>query len=130
MTYRGVTKTGEVVEGDKFRTKCTDKPDIYHILIESREVDLTERYEEVYPESLALSTGITDKNGKMIYGSIEVNGNMSKGGDVVKIDNCTEYPVIYENCSFGFYQVNCEFSTVCDWGCRIEIIGSQWKGRK
>ena len=44
--FRGVTPDGKVVEGDKFKTKCNDKPDKYHILIESREVDLTEMYEE------------------------------------------------------------------------------------
>jgi len=41
---------------------------------------------EIHPESLAMSTGLIDKNGKEIFGSIEVDGVMSKGGSVVKSD--------------------------------------------
>ena len=40
---------------------------------------------EVTLESLAQKTGLTDKNGKDIYGSILVDGAMSEGGDLVSI---------------------------------------------
>lgn len=39
---------------------------------------------EVLPSSLAMSTGIDDKNGLPIYGSFEVDGVMSKGGSGVE----------------------------------------------
>ena len=44
-------------------------------------------YVEIIPESLAQATDQTDKNGKIIFGSIEYEpGKMSMGGDIV------EYP--------------------------------------
>ncbi len=39
---------------------------------------------EVIPSTVAQSTGLKDKNKVKIYGSIEINGKMSKGGDIVK----------------------------------------------
>ncbi len=41
-------------------------------------------YVEVIPESLAMETGVKDKNSKMIFGSIVVDGKMSEGGDDVR----------------------------------------------
>lgn len=43
---------------------------------------------EIDPTTLAMSTGVTDKNGTMIFGSVPVDGEMSKGGDIVQ---CTGY---------------------------------------
>ena len=40
---------------------------------------------EVTPTSVGQSTGLKDKKGKEIYGSIEIDGKMSKGGDIVKV---------------------------------------------
>lgn len=44
---------------------------------------------EIDPNTLAMATGQTDKNGTMIFGSVPVDGmGMSKGGDVL---NCLTY---------------------------------------
>lgn len=37
---------------------------------------------EILPSSVGMSTGLKDKNGKEIFGSIPINGEMSKGGDI------------------------------------------------
>ena len=39
---------------------------------------------EVIPKTVGMSTGLKDKNDKEIYGSIKIDGKMSKGGDIVK----------------------------------------------
>jgi len=41
--------------------------------------------EEIDPTTLAMATGQTDKNGTMIFGSVPVDGVMSRGGDVVRM---------------------------------------------
>ncbi len=40
---------------------------------------------EVHPESVGQSTGLKDKNGKLIFGCIEIDGKKSKGGDIIKL---------------------------------------------
>lgn len=40
-------------------------------------------FDKVDPSSIAAYTGIDDKNGTPIYGSIEIDGKMTKGGDDV-----------------------------------------------
>ena len=44
---------------------------------------------EVEPNSVGMSVGLSDKNGKEIFGSIPIDGAISKGGDVVKHDDYT-----------------------------------------
>ena len=46
---------------------------------------------EVIPATVGQSIGIEDKNGKEIYGSIPINGKMSKGGDIVLCTDGGEY---------------------------------------
>ncbi len=41
---------------------------------------------EVVPETLAQYTTLNDKNDKPIYGSIEIDGKRTKGGDIAKIN--------------------------------------------
>ena len=78
--------TGREVEGSYVplhgRHFLVDKE--YGYLTELGERDGMDYYRrgiEVTPESLAMSTGKKDINGKMIFGSFEVDGKMSKGGD-------------------------------------------------
>lgn len=42
-------------------------------------------YTLVIPASVGMFTGLTDKNGKEIYGSVPINGEMSKGGDEIRV---------------------------------------------
>lgn len=40
---------------------------------------------EIDPTTIAMATGVTDKNGVEIFGSVPVDGVMSRGGDVVRM---------------------------------------------
>ena len=97
MLFRGKRKdNGEWIEG--YFEKYTDGST--HILV-SAERKKTSEYDgkpfycvhaekyEVFPESLSMQTGQKDKNKKEIFGSIPIDdkGTMSKGGDIVRIDN-------------------------------------------
>jgi len=42
---------------------------------------------EVIPETIGIFTGILDTNGQEIYGSILIDGKMSKGGDICGLMN-------------------------------------------
>jgi hypothetical protein len=71
--FRGVTPDGKVVEGWYRNTNgCVIKD------------EKTWSDFDILPLSLALSAGIPDKHGRMIFGSVPVNGEMSKGGDVLR----------------------------------------------
>lgn len=39
---------------------------------------------EVHPSSIGMQTGVLDKNKQPIYGSIEIDGEMSRGGHTVR----------------------------------------------
>jgi hypothetical protein len=56
---------------------------------------------EVITESLAMFTGLYDKNGVPIFGSFEVDGKMSKGGDIINVK-------MYSNIRDEFYYQNCK----------------------
>lgn len=66
---------------------------------------------EILPETLAMETTIKDKNDKMIFGSIHIDGKMSTGGDKCKCHVFTQE--LGEN--MGVYEGEKEFI------CRIEF---------
>ncbi len=80
--YRGLTEDGKVVFG--WLNESHDNFDgiFYHIT--PRGTALT--YKVTFA-SLAQFTGKHDKNKKPIYGSFEIDGVMTEGGDLVKWDN-------------------------------------------
>ncbi len=74
MIYRGKRiKNGEMVEGDLWQP-VRQNLKLAFILRQDNKY-------EVHPESLAMETTVCDKNSKMIFGSIPINGKMSEGGD-------------------------------------------------
>ena len=40
---------------------------------------------EIIPETVGMSTGLKDKNGREIFGSIPIDGKRSKGGDIIEL---------------------------------------------
>ena len=50
----------------------------------------------VHKSSIAMNTGLKDTNGKDIYGSFEIDRDMTRGGDVTKLDGLENYPVLAE----------------------------------
>lgn len=77
-------------------------------------------YNEIHPESLGQFTGLTDKNGKEIFGAIG-----EKGGDVVETPR-GDAPVIFElGC---FYVITRSSYRLGGWNndC-IKIISNQWE---
>lgn len=83
--FRGKrTDNGKWIEGWVGKVR-----DNYYILIdnpthESNLLWLNSEVFQVYPNSVAMQTGVHDKNKEMIYGSIELDGKMTKGGDRVE----------------------------------------------
>lgn len=77
--YRGKrVDNGEWVEGYFYKkTLCDGNGECCYIKFDGNNGI------EIIPETIALFTTLTDKNGKEIFGSIPVNGVMSRGGDVV-----------------------------------------------
>lgn len=143
MIFRGKTKGGKWVEGYYVRGLNDDD------FIVSREDfpptmsdplgDCKNIYYEILPDSLSMSTGLSDKNGKRIFGSIPVNGEMSKGGDVVKIPDDyetfgqfagEEREVIFAYGGFWLKPVwdkSAKGNWLEDDNC-FEIIGNQYEG--
>ena len=144
--YKGVAKIGnrELI-GDLVRRngKYYIMPHNYvHSMYNIRDllcVVLDDEY-EVYPESLSVTyTGLTDKNGNQIFASFEVDGNMSRGGDIIRcvanapnqneqniskgivqFNESSWYLEYVEGSAFGFnYLHHIIISS-------IEIIGKQW----
>jgi hypothetical protein len=89
---------------------------------------------EIHPESLGMFTGLTDKNGKEIFGAIG-----EKGGDVIAIGDFVLF-VKFENCSFRLFcsAIKNSDGTPLRWGelsriwelgyqKSIEIIGNQFE---
>ena len=67
----------------------------------------TFRYYEIIPSTLSMQTGQTDKNGEMIYGSFELDGKMTEGGDrVLSRDNGDTGKVEYSNIFTSFVIIN------------------------
>lgn len=99
---------------------------------------------EVPRESLAAGTGINDKNNKPIYGSFKVDGEMTKGGDIV----CSQSEHIYDTTQQK-YKVVFQYGMFCagSWlnplwsmggkrignkapiATRLEVIGTQLEAK-
>lgn len=75
--------------------------------------------EYIKPETLGVTySGLTDKNGEQIYASFEIDGRMTKGGDIIETMDFDEIAVKFKNYSFNTYDVNFHST---------EIIGKQWE---
>ena len=104
--YRGLTKDGKVVFGDKVTSTdgrvaiappmAVCKGPWAKIVLQS--------VTEVTFASLAMYTGATDKNRVKIYGSFPVDGKMTSGGDRVRDKKGNIGDVIYHvcMCTMGF----------------------------
>ena len=88
---------------------------------------------QVHTESLAICTGLPDKNGKIIFSSFEIDGKMTKGGDILECQDRIVVPKYDKNfglfdsiyikyigkiCSNGIEAVN--------WRYRATIIGNHY----
>jgi hypothetical protein len=110
--------------------KCNEDNE-YYILSGELDGDLNLESFKVTPETIAMETGQTDKNGTMIYGSFNLKGfGMTKGGDVVRGVSYGKYfdePV--EKSAGGFIPLvnlgdkNIQLS-------EPEIIGKQYENNK
>jgi len=94
--YRGRRiDNGEEVKGYFFRgVECTNGIETprYHIGEDSYD---SEGYHEVDPETVGQETGAKDKNNKEIFGSIPINGKMSRGGHIVRYMDGRNMEVFY-----------------------------------
>ncbi len=89
-----------------------------------------ERPYEVIPETVAMFTTLLDKNKKEIYGSIPIDGKMSRGGDIIEwedSDDCVtrkfQEAVTYQQ---GAFQ-----TLACQYGlCDFEVIGNQYDDKE
>lgn len=105
FTFRGLTIDNKWVEGDLHHSESVKNGiKSYHSLV-GYDFD----FQEVIPESLGISFGLTDKNGTLIFASFPVNGVMSKGGDVVKYDRYFDH-----HFSVLFYGVNSKNSFIME----------------
>lgn len=91
MIFRAEKKdTGELVKGyyvfgysEKLHYIIPETVTIHHLRQNEFQPTIIDLI-EIRPETLAMETTIKDKNDKMIFGSIPVNGKMSEGGDRCK----------------------------------------------
>ena len=73
--FRGMTKDGKLVYGYYIKYRGD------HFILPKKAVTFLASFIKVDPESTSQFTGILDKNEKEIYGSIPIDGKMSRGGD-------------------------------------------------
>ena len=98
-----------------------------------------ECWDSVHPQSIAQAIGINDKNDKMIYGSIPVEGVMSEGGDEAKqklennitrtgkiISRKGAFCIIGDDESYDYLHNLANFTGEY----QIEITGSQFKSKE
>ena len=117
--FRGITESGIIVQGDLILNN--NKPIILkRIKFDSIKKNVNQHWSievpayEIIPESLSISTGFFDINRIEIYSSFPVNGEMSKGGDVVFIPanmfhiDITGFVVYYN----GEFKINSALSGV------------------
>jgi hypothetical protein len=82
---------------------------------------------QVHRMSIAQQTGREDKNQKPIYGSIEIDGKMTQGGDRLKTKNGV-FPVMWYSDRAGFRALLRNIVVAARNWHKHEIIGTQWKG--
>jgi len=56
-------------------------------------------------DSIAMNTGLKDSNGVDIYGSIDIDGEMTRGGDVIGSDYPHRHDIKYNNQEAAFVAV-------------------------
>jgi hypothetical protein len=123
--YRAIDKkTGNVVTG-----WLVEYAGVYQIYSKPTKDDVIEcgfRTHKVHPSSVAMQTGVKDRNDTMIYGSIEIDGKMTSGGDEVlrqiKDGASARYPIRWYDDMQGWGGLD-QYD-----GWTYEITGSQWKG--
>jgi len=141
MKFRGKRKdNGERVKGDLLRNKISltgegkingqitiDNKTTFTAIVDSDGV-----LYEVYPESVGMSILRKDKHGVEIFGSIPINGKMSRGGDIIKttgsIDNIETAKIEFKRGCFkdNYYG----FCLSDNKEYQIEIIGKQYEEDK
>ena len=96
MKFRGKRiDNGEWVEGDIHWGKYYRTAHIHPVLGSNFS-------DNVYPESVSMSTIQKDKNGVEIFGSIPVDGKITKGGDIIEYG---EYKgIISYDCGTFFFK--------------------------
>lgn len=129
IKFRGVRKdNGEYVYGSL----------IYYRYVECEIIAFSSQYSFgaiVHPDSVAQYTCMNDRNGKEIYGSIYLDGKLTKGGDVVTFGYDTEYTVRFEDGCFMLFYTKWKdiFGAYYRWGpmytaerhqFNIEVLGS------
>ena len=123
MKFRGlrVDGGGEIV-GDLLSNICVDYVSIdFTLPAIANEDDIL----SVHPHTAAMSTGQTDKNGVEIFGSIPINGKMSKGGDEIRLSETVTDIVIFSEGQFKPSKAtNYEAWNFLN---NCEIIGKQYK---
>ena len=125
--YRGIRKdNGEWVEGNLVNN-LWGYFIIQHFGIQN-EIIVSSIASQVIPESISLFTTLTDKTGKEIFGSIPVNGVMSRGGDVLKFnyDNFVQIEKPIEWSGNGFWVKGENDSNFLPAMSGTEIIGNQY----
>ncbi len=123
IKFRGFRKDGTMLIGDLNH--------IYgylHIFPrgENAGLDSPDNY-EIVPESLSMFTGLTDKNGKQIFGSIPIDGVMSMGGDVLTCYDL-KVAIVFEAGQFVGKHLNNDRMAELqnrNW-IQFEIIGNQY----
>jgi hypothetical protein len=82
----------------------------------------------IKPETLAIETLKLDSNGEMIFGNFELDGVMTKGGDVMEDYGGYPFPVVYSkpHCAFIMLSKGEYWSMLGDYReDAITIIGKQ-----